>query len=248
MAFSIKTTDVKFEHPALSSPVLLEHRPDAPPTAMDADGTCHRLWPTSLVLSTFLCEHPELIAGKRVIELGSGSGAVGLVCAALGAASVTVTDMPDALELMARNVELNARPGGPEVRAAPCTWGDAQHLAALLAANGGGFDVVLCCEVVYQQSKEVLHALAQTQLALALPSAKILLGYEFRHGLFEDLAYFDAATELFGESEAHALDGAAAADLMVHEDDGVEDRFLYIYSVPPGKAGTVAAAVSAPPT
>ena len=107
MAFSIKRPSIVFEHTALASPITLDHRPDAGPRAMEADGTCDRLWPTSLALSKYLCDHPSLVAGKRVVELGSGTGAVGIICAALGAASVTLTDMPDALDLIQQNVQQN---------------------------------------------------------------------------------------------------------------------------------------------
>jgi methylase of polypeptide subunit release factors len=37
-----------------------------------------------LVLIEYLSNHRELITGKRVLELGSGTGAVGIACALLG--------------------------------------------------------------------------------------------------------------------------------------------------------------------
>ena len=83
----------RFTHDALPHPIELEQKPDAdvPHEAdgtVQADGTCSRLWPTSLVLTRYLCAHPELVAGKRVVELGAGAGGVGLACAALGAEHV----------------------------------------------------------------------------------------------------------------------------------------------------------------
>ena len=61
----------RFTHDALPHPIELEQKPDAdvPHEAdgtVQADGTCSRLWPTSLVLTRYLCAHPELVAGKRV--------------------------------------------------------------------------------------------------------------------------------------------------------------------------------------
>ena len=86
----------RFTHDALPHPIELEQKPDAdvPHEAdgtVQADGTCSRLWPTSLVLTRYLCAHPELVAGKRVVELGAGAGCVGLACAALGAEHVVIT-------------------------------------------------------------------------------------------------------------------------------------------------------------
>lgn len=45
------------------------------------------VWDAALVLSYFLVTHQKelgLARGKRVVELGSGTGAVGVVAAALG--------------------------------------------------------------------------------------------------------------------------------------------------------------------
>ena len=61
------------------------------------------------------------------------------------------------------------------------------------------------------------------------------MGYEFRNALSNDLAYFEAATELFGDSTAEVLNSSsvvAAPYMDGNADDGVEDRFLYIYTVP----------------
>jgi len=238
MAHFIRSPEVTFSHAKLAGPIRIEHKPDEMQPEKAADGTNLRLWPSCFELSIFLCNHPEYVLGKHVVELGSGSGAVGLVCAALGAASVTLTDVPDALAMISRNAELNPPPDGTTVRVAPCLWGDTAHIEALLGESAGGFDVVLCCEVVYQQAADVLTALAHTQHALArsdgdVPS-KVLLAYEFRSGLSEDVVYFDAATDLFGDSTSHTLDSGEAAQFMGdHTDDGSEDRFLYVYDVPP---------------
>ena len=247
MAHAIRAPVVTFENAALFGGVItLEHEPEYEHSDTTcADGTNHRLWPASLVLSEWLCAHPEAVAGKRVVELGSGSGAVGLVCAALGASSVTLTDVPDALPMIMRNVQRNVPPPGTTVRVLPCLWGDAAHIDALLESPAGqlsGYDIVLCCECVYQQSEEVLRALAHTQRALscsqygppgASAPSKVLLAYEYRSGLQEDLVYFDAATDFFGDSETHELGGGLAQTFMAGTDDGDDDRFLYIYDVPP---------------
>ena len=141
---------------------------------------------------------------------------------------MVLTDMPDALELLTQNAQ---RSGSSAVSVAPCAWGDQGHVRALTAS--GAYDVVLCCECVYQQSEEVLRALAETQQALAEPSAgKVLVAYEFREGLVEDLAYFDAATERFGDSDSYPLEGDLSTS-SAHADDGDQHRFLYVYAARP---------------
>lgn len=51
------------------------------------------MWDSCLVLTRYLSDHQDLLRNKRVVELGSGIGLVGIYCAKLGAASVTLTDM-----------------------------------------------------------------------------------------------------------------------------------------------------------
>ena len=221
--YNIKTL-TRFTNDALSHPIEIEQKPDAD-VPSEADGTGRRLWPTALVLSRYLCAHPHLVAGKRVIELGAGPGCSGLVCAALGASHVVLTDMPEALPLCRDNLARNPRLAS-RVSVAPCAWGDGPSIAALLAGSGG-FDVVIACEVVYKQDPEILQALAATQAALARTGATILMAYEFRGDLFDDMAYFDAVNEIF-DCETTPLRPYEEEQAYEDDDEG-GCRFLYSY-------------------
>jgi predicted nicotinamide N-methyase len=53
------------------------------------------VWPAGLAMCEFLKRNPKLVKGKRVLELGSGTGIVGLYAAKLGAKHVTLTDFID---------------------------------------------------------------------------------------------------------------------------------------------------------
>ena len=208
---------------ATGQTLMVEQRPDGPVPAI-ADGTNRRLWPAACVLSTYLSRHPEVVQGKRVIELGAGSGAVGLACAALGASHVVLTDCSDALPLIHDNVSRNAPHLSADVQVRPCLWGDESHVAALI--EDGVYDVVIACEVVYKQNASVLEALVETQRRLLGPRGVALLAYEYRGELFDDMAYFDAANSLF-EVEPLSL-RPYEGDL---EDENDEDaRWLYIYT------------------
>jgi hypothetical protein len=61
---------------------------------VDAGPGCGGIaWPAGEVLSQYLVHRgPEFMQGRRVLELGSGTGLVGLVAAQLGASKVTITD------------------------------------------------------------------------------------------------------------------------------------------------------------
>ena len=190
---------LRIAHSELSTVVLVEQRlNDSAAAAFGADGTYRRLWPTSLTLSRYLAEHAELVRGRRVVELGAGSGAVGLVCAALGAAHVCITDVPGALQLITdnlhRNLSLEAK---GNVRVAPCVWGERTHTQTLLA-DAGRFDVVIACEVIYKQEWRMLSALLDTMdvLLAHTPDAAILLAYQQRSSvLLDDQAFFGPAAE-----------------------------------------------------
>lgn len=70
------------------------------------------MWDSGVVLGKFL-EHAVdskrlFLQGKRVVELGSGCGFVGCI-AALSGAQVTLTDLPDRLRLLKKNVDTNLR-------------------------------------------------------------------------------------------------------------------------------------------
>ena len=83
------------------------------------------------------------LAGKRVLELGAGTGAVGIAAMSLGAASVCMTDQPSLLFLLRENAQRNAESLGycaDSVHVESLCWGPA-------TPAGGPWDVILGCDV-----------------------------------------------------------------------------------------------------
>ncbi len=65
-------------------------------------------WSGGQALATYVLDHPEAVAGKRVLDLACGSGLVGIAAARAGAAQVTCNDIdPFAAPAVALNAELN---------------------------------------------------------------------------------------------------------------------------------------------
>jgi predicted nicotinamide N-methyase len=65
-------------------------------------------WSGGLAIARYLREHPEAVAGRRVLDLASGSGLCAIVAAQAGAAAVTGADIdPFALEAIAINARSN---------------------------------------------------------------------------------------------------------------------------------------------
>lgn len=90
------------------------------------------------------------LRGRRVLELGSGTGLGGIVAASLGA-DVTLTDLPPVLGNLEANLDLNqggVRAAGGSLAAAALPWGDAAAIADVAAA-GRPFDLIIASDVVY---------------------------------------------------------------------------------------------------
>ncbi|GAB4820725.1 hypothetical protein N2152v2_007771 [Parachlorella kessleri] len=93
--------------------------------------------------------------------------------AALGAASVTLTDLPQLLPLIQQNIQLNSLQ--ERAHAAALRWGEGvAHLQP-------PFDLVLASDVIYQA--EAVPALLATLRDLSGPRTLILLAAEHREQL-----------------------------------------------------------------
>jgi predicted nicotinamide N-methyase len=74
------------------------------------------VWAGGLALASYIAEHPETVAGRHVLDLGSGSGLVGIAAAKAGALSVIASDT-DANAL--RAVAMNAHANGVAIDVVP---------------------------------------------------------------------------------------------------------------------------------
>lgn len=54
---------------------------------------CHA-WPAGMWLAQWLLNHPHVVEGHRCLELGAGTGVVGMIAARLGAAQVLPSPLP----------------------------------------------------------------------------------------------------------------------------------------------------------
>lgn len=101
----------------------------------------------------------DWLKGKSVVELGSGSGFVGLALAKLGASRVLLTDLPQKLPLLRRNVVANGG-GALPVDTAPLVWG----AKTVVHDWERGWDLVVASDVTYDA--ELVPPLATTISAL----------------------------------------------------------------------------------
>lgn len=125
------------------------------------------LWPSSIALSEFIGEHPELVKGKKVLELGCGLGLPSLISSHLGGDVLATDYHPDVEEYYLRNcrhssvkssyMRLNWREGTEDI---------------------GKFDTVIGSDVLYESkhSREVALGL----IRFLKPGGRILLSDPLR--------------------------------------------------------------------
>lgn len=96
-------------------------------------------WPGGQALARFVLDNPGWVAGRRVLDLGAGSGLCSLAAAASGAQQVLAADTdPRACQA----VMANARHNGLEVTTV---------CADLIGAAGSAWDVVLAADLWYER-------------------------------------------------------------------------------------------------
>ncbi|XP_029357711.1 EEF1A lysine methyltransferase 3 isoform X2 [Echeneis naucrates] len=140
-------------------------------------GVAAPVWEAGLQLCRYLGAQAAQLGGKRIIELGAGTGVVGILAARLGAA-VTLTDLPLALPQIQANISANVPstgwPSPPTVL--PLSWGE-DHLN--FPSN---WDLVLCADIVYLP--ETYPLLMETLAHLAKNGAVVYLSSKMRkeHG------------------------------------------------------------------
>lgn len=151
------------------------------PSSLNTPGvTGAVMWDSGVVLGKFL-EHAsdaELLPlqGKKVVELGSGCGLVGCIAALLGG-QVVLTDLPDRLRLLRKNIEVNLRHGDMRgsAKVMEFTWGDDPDPELTEPPP----DLVLGSDVIYSEEAvlDLLSALQQ----LSGGETTILLAGELRN-------------------------------------------------------------------
>jgi predicted nicotinamide N-methyase len=119
-----------------------------------------------------LWQRPELVRGKRVLELGAGTGICSITAAKLGAVRCVATDGdPEVVALLDKNVQVNDAQA--QVLAHSLFWGDAASTSALLLEIPDAFrstDVVLAGDVLYKS--ELLPLLFATVARVLVESSE----------------------------------------------------------------------------
>jgi len=126
-------------------------------------------WPGGLALARYVLDHRAIVAGRRVLDVASGSGLVAIAAALAGAEAVTANDVdPYALAAIA----LNARANDVAVTTRP---GD------LLDGDGEDAEVVLAGDVFY--ANDMAERMLPFLQRAAARGARVLVGDPGRRSL-----------------------------------------------------------------
>jgi len=140
-----------------------------------AAGTATRVW-SAARLAAWVCETRWGgfdVRGQRVLELGCGTAAAGLACAALGAEEVWLTDNePAALDLAQRNAELNGLAARTRVAHFDLMMPDATLVAscgaqAAAMPSAEAFGCIVASDVLYDVTAPAQLAATLARLLLA---------------------------------------------------------------------------------
>jgi predicted nicotinamide N-methyase len=122
------------------------------------------VWAGGQALARYLLDHPDVVAGKRVHDLATGSGVAAIAAARAGAREVTVSDLdPAAVRAALRNADANG--------------------VALRARNPDAPDLILAGDVFY--SPAVAPEMVAILRKARRESAEVLVGDPGR-GYFPD--------------------------------------------------------------
>ena len=120
-------------------------------------------WAGGQALARYLIDHPETVAGRRVLDFASGSGLVAIAAARAGAAAIQASDLdPFALSAIPLNAEANG------VAAAITTIG------LDLIGSDGSWDCVLAADIFYE--RDVAEAVTNWLHRLQRRGTLVLIG------------------------------------------------------------------------
>jgi predicted nicotinamide N-methyase len=141
-------------------------------------------WPGGQGLARYVLDHPEVVAGRRVLDLATGSGLVAIAAARAGAAPVRAVDV-DPVAVAA--VTLNAAVNGAAVDVST---------ADILDGDAGDAEVVLAGDAFY--SAPMAHRVLAFLRRARRSGAEVLVGDPDREflprRLFTAVAGYDVPT------------------------------------------------------
>uniref|UniRef100_A0A8V5GT71 Uncharacterized protein n=1 Tax=Melopsittacus undulatus TaxID=13146 RepID=A0A8V5GT71_MELUD len=166
-------------------------------------GMAANVWEAALALARFLEREHFDFRGLSVIELGAGTGILGILAAMLGA-DVTITDLPEALAQIRTNVRLNFPCPRSRPRVRRLRWGQDE------SSFPGDGHLLLGSDLVYDRSSSA--ALLAALRSLCGPRSRALLSARSRGGEGGSRSFFRRVlprffrVQLVGQEEENEIE------------------------------------------
>lgn len=170
------------------------------------------MWDGAVALAFYLERLPPSIKQSiskqgGVLELGSGTGLAGLAAAAALGLPVTLTDLPNALPALERNVNLQTSQLRELITVAPCDWNLSLDIQSPLLAPPWGLIIASDCVWVAHLVEPFVTMLERlvTQRGDAIRT-RVLISHQMRSSVVDQLL-FSLLKKSFRVTEASRLLG-----------------------------------------
>lgn len=200
--------------------------------AQNAQSKGGAVWTAGIQLAKHLEHGYSDLRGQTVLELGTGTGLVGLVAAALGAHAV-LTDMPVCLDFVRQNVDANAAviaanasssPSSSSSSPSSCgrvtvaelTWGETPVADFLARHCGGPPSLIVGSDLVYERA---LASLLLSVLLELMPA-----GSDTRFVYSSDLRGRDGFAAFLREADVHFIIEDVTAPAAAGEGEEGKER------------------------
>jgi predicted nicotinamide N-methyase len=143
------------------------------------------IWDSAMVLSAYIDRANVIHQNSRVLDIGAGTGLVGLVAASLGASNVYLGDRPRILPLINQNISLNSSLI-QHVESFAVTFGENNNNPFVVKGN---YDVIVVSDMLYlpELYTDIVLALCECSSMQTV----ILIAYEERQTLSEGTSVID---------------------------------------------------------
>ena len=168
--------------------------------SLTGDNLGLKTWTSSLLLARRLASlKAYLRSGElRVLELGAGTGLLGIAAACIWKTQVTLTDLPDIVSNLQHNTEQNqelVRSFGGDVSAMPLNWADTQKTPT---SQHQQYHVVLAADPLYSPEHPALLTETVKKWLLRTADARFIVELPLREGYDQERAELNVRLKAIG--------------------------------------------------